>query len=98
MEQRCCASDVSIATFRNRRLPTIGKALNWRITKKGDAMLSNEDRADLVEEIQKSTAGMTDAQRSRVLACWQFMADELRRILHVSQPEQPHQQPLSQGR
>lgn len=62
------------------------------VLKKGDTMLTDDDRAELVEEIQRATAGMNDAQRAHVLECWEFMAEEFRRVLRASQPAQPQRQ------
>lgn len=56
-------------------------------------MLTDEDRAQLVEEIQRATAGMDDERKLRVLKCWEFMAAELARALAFAQREQQQPQP-----
>lgn len=60
-------------------------------------MLTENDRADLVEDIQRATAGMTDAQKRHVLECWEFMAAELARVLGASQSESELRQPPPWG-
>lgn len=57
-------------------------------------MLTDSDKADLVEDIQRATAGMNDSQREHVLECWEFMVSELRRVLISSQREQPQRRLL----
>lgn len=63
-------------------------------------MLTDDDRADLVEEIQRATAGMDDKGKLRVLRCWEFMAAELARALAFAQrePQPTQQQPLRDQR
>lgn len=55
-------------------------------------MLTENDRADLVEDIQRATAGMSDAHKLHVLACWEFMVMELRRALACEPHEQRQRQ------
>ncbi len=56
-------------------------------------MLTENDRADLVEDIQRATAGMTDEHKRHVLECWEFMTAELARVLRASQSESELRQP-----
>jgi len=47
------------------------------------AMLTEEDRAQLVERIQRATAHRTWEERLQIAEAWEFMASEVRR-LHAS--------------
>lgn len=47
-------------------------------------VLLDEEKSILVETIQESTMGISDAQRLRVDDEWEWMAHELRRVVAVN--------------
>jgi len=61
-------------------------------------MLTEEDRAQLVERIQRATAGRTWEDRMQIAEAWEFMASEIRRLSveasrHPELPTPPPSQP-----
>lgn len=50
-------------------------------------ILSAEDRAELVEIIQRCTAGMSDRQKLQLATNWLWMGHELIRVAKLVQPE-----------
>lgn len=46
--------------------------------------LTHEDRAHLVDVIQETTRGFTDDQRLKIANNWEWMAQELRRVVAVN--------------
>lgn len=52
-------------------------------------VLTEDDRAELVERIQRATAGMDLEQLRWTIAAWEFMASDLRRVCGISQLPQP---------
>lgn len=50
-------------------------------------MLTEEDRARLVEQIQRATADRTWEDRLRIAEAWDFMASEVRRLASLSGPQ-----------
>jgi hypothetical protein len=53
-------------------------------------ILTEQDRAEIVETIQRCTAGMSESQKLLVAERWAWMASELRRAVSVWQPRQHH--------
>ena len=51
-------------------------------------ILTEEDRAELVEIIQRCTVGMSEAQKLRLAANWLWMGHELTRVARTAQTEQ----------
>lgn len=45
--------------------------------------LTDEDRSELVEHIQKGTAGMSFDEKWHTVLCWRWMAEELERVLSL---------------
>lgn len=56
--------------------------------------VTEEEKAELVEWIQRGTAGMTTQEKASTVGRWMFMAQELNRVLtcassrHSAQPAQ----------
>lgn len=51
-------------------------------------VLTDGDRAELVEIIQRCTVGMSDAQKFRLATNWLWMGHELTRVARIAQTEQ----------
>lgn len=60
---------------------------------RGD-VLTEEDRAELVERIQHATAGMDLDEIRWTIAAWEFMAEDLRRVCGISRRPRRPQLPL----
>ena len=60
-------------------------------------ILTEQDRAEIVETIQRCTAGMSDQQKILVAERWAWMAFELRRAVCAWRPApRPEAPPLFQ--
>lgn len=51
-------------------------------------VLTEEDRAELVEIIQRCTVGMSDIQKIHLAANWIWMGNELNRVARFERTEQ----------
>lgn len=59
-------------------------------------VLTDEDRAELVERIQHATAGMDLDEIRWIIAAWEFMASDLQRVCGISRrPPRPQLPPSS---
>lgn len=52
-----------------------------------EELLSAEDRAELVEIIQRCTVGMSEAQKIKLATSWLWMGHELSRVAQLATPE-----------
>lgn len=60
-------------------------------------MITDEERAGLINAIQALTRGTTIKERIFMAKCWEFMASELRRVCDCSAEPEPRQhQPRQQ--
>ena len=57
-----------------------------------EGVLTEEDRAEIVESVQRATAGMDLDELKWTAAAWEFMASDLRRVCGISPRPQQHRE------
>lgn len=57
-------------------------------------VLTEEDRAEIVDSIQRATAGMDLEELRWTIAAWEFMASDLRRVCGIGPRRQQFQEPV----